>query len=557
MSSPIQKIAGIQKTYRHASRYSEIISILFKYGFGDVVEALNIQKYVLIAMPMSWREEWEKRRSLSAAQRFRRALEELGPSFVKFGQILSSHPEIVPPDWIEELQNLQENVRAFPFEDAERILARELGSDWRSKFAHFEEKPLAAASIGQVHRGTLTDGDEVVVKIQRPNIDRTIEVDLEIMLHIATLMEREGYASWHPTDMVEEFGRVIARETDYTIESGQQERFATNFQADPGVYVPRVYHELLTSRVMTMEFVEGIRPTSATVLKEAGLDPREVARSGFEHILKQIFIHGFFHADPHPGNLRVLQDNVVCYLDFGMVGRMNRGEREDFADLVVAIASRDSRTCTRAFMRLAEYDAVPDRDDVERAVDEMLTQHLQRSLKELDLGRLLEGIIEVVSEFNMRIPEDLLMMIKSLSTIEGIGRSLDPEFDPISQAAPFLKEYQVQRRNPERLIREAVERAQDLLRFIEEIPDQMRELTRILRTGEMKMHFQHDGLEPMLRTFDRASRRLALAMLVGALLISSSVIVLADIPQIGMIGFVVAGVVSVWLIISLLRQGWK
>lgn len=557
MSLAIHRIAGIQRTYRHAHRYAEILATMFRYGFGDVVERLNVERYVLVAMPTSWRAEWERRRELPLPVRLRMAMEELGPAFVKFGQILSTHPEVVPEDWIPELRRLQESVRPFPFAEADAILAEELGAEWRSLFARFDEEPLAAASIGQVHRAALADGRELVVKVQRPNIRRIVEVDLEIMAHLAGLMEREGFATWRPVEMVEEFARAVARETDYTVESGQQERFARMFEGDPTVRTPRIVHELLTPRVLAMEFIEGTRPTSAAALAEKGHDPRVVAARGFDQLLRQVFIHGFFHADPHPGNLRVMEGDAICYLDFGMMGRMNRDERESFADLVAAIAVRDARACTRAFMRLADYDSVPDRDAVERSVDEMMTQHLQESLKDLDLGSLLQGIIDVVGKFRMSIPPDLLLMIKALSTIEGIGRSLDPDFNPISQAEPFLREYILRRRHPDRIAREAFERMKDLAHFLEEIPDQLRETTRMLRRGELSFNAEHRGLEPMYRTFDRASRRLSLAVLVGAMLVSSSVMVLADVRQVGVLGFVVAGVLCAFLIVSLMRQGWK
>lgn len=554
MSLAFQKIAVIKRTYRHAHRYGEILAVLFRYGFGDALERMKIERYVSVAMPPKWRGEWQKTNGQALSRRVRLALEELGPSFVKLGQVLSTHPEIVPPDWIAELQDLQENVRPIPFADVESVLVQELGEAWRGRFESFDETPLASASIGQVHRATLAGGLQVVVKVQRPDIRRVMEVDLEIMLHLAALMEREGFASYHPTKMVEEFGRAMSRETDYTVESGQQERFARNFADDPTARAPRIHRELSTARVLAMEFVEGTKPTSAKALEDAGLDPRQTAATGYRHLLEQVFNHGFFHADPHPGNLRAMEDGAICYLDFGMMGRVTDVERDSLADLVVAVAARDPRACTRAFLVLAEYDYLPDPVAVERAMDEMLTQHLQSSLQHLDLGGLLESMVRVVSKFDVRLSGDLLLLTKALSTIEGIGRVLDPEFDPVGQAEPFLRRFLTQRRHPRHYMRRALERFEDIGRLVEELPQQTRELLRMVRRGEITLRADHHGLEPTMRTIDRASRRLSLSLLIVALLVSSSIMVLAGVREIGILGFTAAGIFCACLIVSLMRH---
>ncbi|MBW1931370.1 MAG: AarF/ABC1/UbiB kinase family protein, partial [Deltaproteobacteria bacterium] len=298
----IRKIGIIGKTYRHIQRYRQILTVLFKYGFGDLVHTLKIEQYLEIGLQMISRKRREKIETLSRAERVRMAMEELGPTFVKMGQILSTRPDLLPVEFIQELGKLQDHVPPFEYAQAKDIIERELGVPLGQLFKDFEETPLASASIGQVHRARLVDGDEVVVKVQRPGIRKTIEVDLEIMLHLATLMEKhlEGWDIQRPPRIVEEFARTLEKELDYTIEAAHTERFAMQFIGDTTVYVPKIYREATTSRVLTMEYVSGIKASEIARLDEAGYDRREIARRGFDLIMKQIFVHGFFHADPHP-----------------------------------------------------------------------------------------------------------------------------------------------------------------------------------------------------------------------------------------------------------------
>ena len=560
----IRKIGMIGRTYRHIQRYRQILTVLFKYGFGDLVNILKIEQYIEIGFQMISRKRREKIETLTRAERVRMALEELGPTFIKMGQILSTRPDLLPVEFILELQKLQDHVPPFEYTQVEIIIETELGTPLGNIFKDFEEAPLASASIGQVHRARLADGEEVVVKIQRPDIRKTVEVDLEIMLHLATLMERhlEGWEIQRPTKIVEEFAYTLEKELDYTIEASHMERFAMQFLNDSNVYVPKVYREASTGRILTMEYIDGIKASEIALLEEADLDRREIARRGLDLIMKQVFVHGFFHADPHPGNVFILPDNVICYLDFGMMGRIGRESRENFADLVMNIVRRDERKITEALLGLTVWEEEPNRHTLERSVSEFIDMHFNRPLKELDLGKLLHQLLDMVAKHRLSVPPDLFLMIKALSTVEGLGRVLDPDFDATEQAAPFVRRIQMDRLHPKRIAADFFDSGTDLLHLIKEIPGEVRKILRQARQGKIRIEFEHRGLESMLSTHDRISNRLAFAIVLAALIIGSSLIVLSDIPPkwheipvIGLAGFVIAGIMALWLLVSILRRG--
>ena len=560
----IRKIGIIGKTYRHIQRYRQILTVLFKYGFGDLVHTLKIEQYLEIGLQMISRKRREKIETLSRAERVRMAMEELGPTFIKMGQILSTRPDLLPVEFIQELGKLQDHVPPFEYAQVKDIIERELGVPLGQLFKDFEETPLASASIGQVHRARLVEGDGVVVKVQRPGIRKTIEVDLEIMLHLATLMERHLKAMeiHRPTRIVEEFARTLEKELDYTIEAAHTERFAMQFIGDTTVYVPKIYREATTSRVLTMEYVSGIKASEIARLDEAGLDRREIARRGFDLIMKQVFVHGFFHADPHPGNIFILPGNVICYLDFGMMGRIGRKSREHFADLIMNIVRRDEVKVTDALVRLTISDEEPNHNALERDVAEFIDQHFYRPLKELDLGKLLHQLLEMAARHRLTVPPDLFLMIKALSTAEGVGRVLDPDFDATERAAPFVRRIQLQRLHPKRVAEDIYDSGSDFLHLIKEIPGELREILRQARQGRVKIEFEHRGLENMLFTHDRISNRLAFAIVLASLIIGSSLIVLSEIPPkwhgipvIGLAGFIIAGVMGLWLLFSIIRRG--
>ena len=558
------KISTIGRTYRHVKRYRRILTVLFKYGFGDLVDVLKIEQYLEIGLRLVSKKHREKIESHTRAERVRMAVEELGPTFIKMGQILSTRPDLLPVEFIMELPKLQDDVPPFPFSEVKMIVEKELKKPLEDIFSYFDKKPLAAASIGQVHKASTMEGDDVVVKVQRPGIQRTIEVDLEIMLHLATLMEKhlEGWDIQQPTRIVEEFAITLERELDYTLEAAYMERFAREFEKDPSVYIPKLYRSVTTSRILTMEHIKGIKSSNIEMLDREGFDRCKIAERGFKLIMKQVFVNGFFHADPHPGNIFILPEDVICLIDFGMVGRIDLKTRENFADLILSIVHMDEVKAADLLLKLTVSHGDPDYKAIVREVAEFMDQHCYRPLKEIDLGKLLNQLLEVSTRHRLSIPPDLFLMIKALSTVEGLGRLLDPDFDVIKHAAPFVRRLHFNRINPKRILQDVSGSGLELFALAKDIPGELREILKMVRHGNLKMDFEHHGLEPMMSNNDKMSNRLSFAIVLASLIIGSALIVLSDVPPkwheipvIGLAGFIFAGVMGFWLLISFLRSG--
>ncbi len=559
----IRKIGVVGRTYRHLNRYREILGVLFRYGFGDIIETLKIEQYIEVGLQMISRKRRDQIEKHSRPERVRMALEELGPTFIKLGQILSTRPDLVPLEYSDELSKLQDNVPPFSYEEVEAIIIQELGKPPEDLFDHFDPEPLAAASIGQVHRARLPGGDEVVVKVQRPGIRKTVEVDLEILLHLASLMERhvEEMVVQRPTRIVEEFARSLEKEIDYTIEAYHTERFSRQFLGDHTVYVPTVYREYNSSRVLTIEYVDGIKVSNIQALKKDGCNLRTLAENGADLVMKQIFVHGFFHADPHPGNIFILPNNIICFLDFGMMGRIHQEEREDFTDFVTSLASKNERKITDSALKLTAYDVDPDREALERDLMDLMDEEVYGRLGRLNMGKLFQKLMETVSTHGLTIKPDLYLMMKALGTIEGIAKMLDPSFNILKQTEPFVRKIQEERMSPKRIAGDMMEVGTELIQLGREIPGEVRAILKQAREGKLKIEFAHSGLEPLLNTYSRTTNRMVFAIVLAALIIGSSLVVLSgippkwhDLPLVGIVGFIMAGVIGFSLLISIVRR---
>jgi ubiquinone biosynthesis protein len=560
----IRKIGVIGRTYRNLNRYRQILGVLIKYGFGDLVETLKIEQYIEIGLQMINKKRRERVEKSSRAERVRMAFEELGPTYIKLGQILSTRPDLVQVDFIHELSKLQDEVPPFPFEEAKRIVESELREPLESVFETFEETPLASASIGQVHRARYLDGEDVAIKVQRPGIQRLIDIDLEIMLHLATLAQRhiEELSFHQPVKIVEEFVKTLERELDYTIEATSMERVSREFLNDPTVYIPKVYRETTTSRVLTTELVNGIKISKLDQLDQEGYDRKKITFRGAHVCLSQIFDHGFFHADPHPGNIFVLPDNVICLLDFGMVGTIDRNTREDFVELVDSIVRRDETRAANCLLKITSWDEEPNMRAFEKDVAEFIGQHLYKPLKEIELGKLLQHLLELAAHHQLRIYPDIFLMMKALSTVESVACKLDPDFDMLQHAEPFIKKIKLQRFSPSRLESDVLSLSSQIFTFLKDFPKDLLEITRLIR--QKKLFFSHElqGLDQMLATHDQISNRISFSIIIAALIIGSALIVISKTPPlfygislIGIIGFLAAAIMGIWLLVAILKKG--
>ena len=560
----IRKLGAIGRTYRHLNRYHRILRVLFKYGFEDLIDRLHIDQYLESGLRMINRKPREQISRLSRPERLRMVFEELGPTFIKLGQLLSTRPDFIPAEYLEELAKLQDKVPPVSYEEVCTIFMEETGKKPKEIFATFDTEPLAAASIGQVHKAVLENGEKVVVKVQRPKLENIIAVDLEILAHIAGLMEQylEELQGHRPSAVVEEFARSLSREIDFSIELANIQRFAMQFEGKNIIHVPHVYPQLSSERILVMECIEGIKCSDKQQLEHSGTDLSLLAERGALLVMEQIFVHGFFHSDPHPGNIFVLPDEVVCFIDFGQVGRLSLRDREDFTDLVMSLVAGDEQKVMSGLLKITDQHGEVDTSLLAADLANMMDLYLYKPLGELEAGKILQDIINLVSRHKLSIKPGLYVMMKALATVEGVGLMLDPNLQLISLAKPFMRKIQYGRMHPERVLGDMESTARSYINLIKEIPEELLTISRQLRNGKIKMEFEHRGMEKLGSALDRVSNRVAFAIVLAALIIGSSLIVLSDIPPhwhdiplIGLVGFVVAGVMGFWLLLSIIRHG--
>ena len=560
----IRKIGMIGKRYRHANRYLEIIRILTKYGFSDIISQSKLENIFDFGKKIVFRQMDSRIDSLSKWERIRLVLEELGTTFIKFGQIMSTRPDLIPIDLIPELKKLQNSVPPFSEETAISLIENELGKTISEIFKDFSSEPVAAASIAQVHKAILIDDEEVAVKVQRPGIDRIIETDLEIMFHLATVTEKhiEDLKSLNIIKIVEEFENSIRKELNFSIEASNIERFGTNFQKDPNIYVPKCYRNFSTKKILTMEFIEGINISDIENLDANSSDKKIIAKKGADLVLKQIFEFGFFHADPHPGNILILPKNTICFLDFGMMGTITNSTKELITSIVAGALNRDTDKIIRSLLRLCESDGEVNKQKLELQITELIDRYFNQSLEHMEMRALINDAVKFFPENNLIIPSDLYLLGRSLLLLQGNGEMLDPDYNIAKQIEPYIKKIIKERLQIRKIAKDFLISSEELLQLLKELPFEIREIIEKVKNGTIKMDIEHKGLDPMLRSHERISNRITFAIVLASITIGSSLIVHSkipplwhDIPVIGLIGFIAATVLGFWLLISIFRNG--
>jgi len=554
----------IGRGWRHMHRYRQILGVLLKYGFRDVVDVAHrdlIGRFGDKIIPLLSKHIDH---SMSRAKRLRYAAEELGPTFVKLAQILSMRPDIVPPDIAVELRKLQDEVSPFSYEEARIIIREELEQDPETLFSHIDENPLAAASIAQVHRATLQNGRQVVIKIQRPNIQDIINVDLEILSDLAKVLTRHSLNSVisDPVAVVEEFNRSIHRELNFLSEGRNIHRFGRMYADDPTVLVPQFHPELSSSRVIVMDFVDGIKASNLDKLEKEGLDRIVIAERGTQFILKQIFQHGFFHADPHPGNIMVLEDNVIAPLDYGMVGNLDEATIEALGSVLAGIINKDSNRILRAFDALGITRDVTNRITLRTDINGFISQYYEIPLQELLVSSLLMELFEIFRAHQMTLPSNLSLMMKALVTVEGLGRLLHPDFDMVSEVRPYVSRIMFRRYDPRRRFKGFLNMFDDFSNLVEELPQGLRDTLRRVNAGELRIQFEHRNLKNFAKEINQSSNRISSAVIIAALIIGSSLVMqvpsgpsLFGFPLIGVIGYLIASILGLLLLWNIFRSG--
>ncbi len=559
----------LPQAYKNLARVREILSVAIQYGWGDWLARMQLET-TAERLTNAFRSR-RKRRELirfTTGERVRLALEELGPTFIKFGQILATRPDLIPLDVIHELRKLQDDVPPFPGEQARQTIERELGGSIETRFADFDTTPLAAASIAQVHRAKLRTGEEVVVKVRRPGLAEIIATDLDILLGLATLIEENIPESrqYAPRALAEEFRRSITLEIDLRNEAQNYQRFARNFAGHAHVHVPQVHTGLSTEEILTVEFIDGIKATDLPALEAAGLDRKRLARQGVDFVMEQVFIHGFFHADPHPGNIFVLPDHRFAPIDMGMMGQLDREMLDHLLEMIVGILLRDPDKIIRLFRKMELVDDDVDRAALHRDLRELIQYYYAVPIGEIDISTLITQLFEALARHRVKVPPELLLIGKAMATVEGMARDLDPSLDPIDAIRPFaLKLYLQRLSDPRYLTRDLVRTARGYVELAERLPRDLSRSLGDLARGELGVRVEVTGMERSIRERARSANRLALAALVSALLIGSAWLVghgegpaLYGIPAsviLGGIGFGLAAGGYLLLAYGFLRSG--
>ena len=561
----IRKLGVIGRTYRHLHRYQQVLRILFKYGFGDLVGRLHIAEYLEGGLRMFTGRLKEPFARLSRPERLRMAFEELGPTFIKLGQLLSTRPDLIPADFLRELTKLQDTASPFPLAAVRAIIVEELGRQPEEIFQSFDDEPIAAASIAQVHQARLKNGDAAAVKVLRPGIERIIAVDVEILAHLAGLMEQhiEEVQGHNPVAVVEEFAQSLSQEIDFSQELANIQRFARQFAGNATVHVPAVYPELSAGRVLVMEHVAGIKAANIEALKAAGRDLPLVAERGAMLVMEQIFVHGFFHADPHPGNIFIMPGNVVCFVDFGQMGRLSRREREDVTNLIVHLVAGNEREIVSGLLRVTNQLGEVNREALGRDLTRLIDIYLYRPLAGLEAGRIIQELVGLISRHRLSFKPELYLMMKALSTVEGVGLMLDPKLELVRLAKPFMRRISLGRFAPNRLAEDFSYTSLAYAHLLREAPEELRLILHQLRRGQMRIEFEHKGIRQLAPDLYRVANRIAFAIVLAALIVGSSLIVLAgipprwhNIPLLGLLGFLIAGLMSLRLVFAMLKKTW-
>lgn len=554
-------IFRIDRHYKHFRRYRRIAEVFIRHGFGFAFDRFGLRHLI----PIRRRVVTIDRRQAppNIGIRLRRAFEELGATFVKLGQLLSTRADLVPPDILQELSRLQDDVAPIPSEKAIEVIEAELGQSIEDVFVDFEVRPLAAASVAQVHRARLRTGETVVVKVQRPGVREQIKTDLEILAGLAyVLKQRIRPDFFDPTEVVEEFSRQIWRELDFVNEGGHIDRFREQFKHDSSIKIPEVHWDYTTERMLVMEWIDGVKVLDAERMKRLGIDRKVVARKGAEAFLRQVMIYGYFHGDPHPGNVFVLPGNRIAYIDFGVVGRLSDDAKNHLADLFLGIIRRDVDRVIRGMTQLGAVDEQINRRRLRTDVADLVDRHYGKALKDVKAATVFNDALDVARRHQIRLPADLFLLGRALLTVEGMGERLDPDFNVVEIAEPFARELFRRRYDPREIAKRAAVEAGDYLDILSRLPGRIDRLLDQAERGRLTIRFRHEGLEGLLNQLDLLSNRLALAAVIVSLIIGSSLVIqtnigpfIAGYPALGVGGYLFALILGIWLIVSILRSG--
>ncbi|ABR48504.1 ABC-1 domain protein [Alkaliphilus metalliredigens QYMF] len=552
----------LRRKYKSLKRYIQISEVLVKYGFSFVAEKLQekgyIPRFVLRIDPL--------KEQASQGERLRRACEELGPTFIKLGQIISTRRDIIPEEIINELSKLQDNVVPVAVEEVKKVFRLEMNTEIEDAFAYFNENPIASASIGQVYEARLHSGEAVVVKIQRPNIKYNIQRDIEILFDIAQLLDdhSDKKKPYRLVEIVQEFSYAILKELDYSMEAKNTENFKENFKSDSHIEIPSIFWKYTSNKVITMERIYGIKIMDIDELNKQKWDLERLARIGAKSFMRQVFIHGFFHGDPHPGNIFAVSSSKIAFIDFGIVGYLDKSTMEHIRRMFTAAASKD---VDKVVDVLKDMDAISNETNIRRLKEEMsflINFYYNMPLKKMHLSDVVKQFMAVAYENQVKLPSQFAMLLKAIITVEGSGKLLYPNFTLSMIVKDSIKEIYLHRLKPENMIKEARDYTDEILYGIKYLPKQIRSLLARVEKNEIVFKFDQTGFKIIERELMRLTNKISLSLITSALIVASSLIIQSNmgpllwgVPVFGLIGYVLSSILGVGIITTILYNIWK
>lgn len=554
---------NVRDSLSNLKRNQEILRVFFKYGFDDIVNKIgNTNRIRIDKNQLSTQDN--NLNALSSSERLRMAFEELGATFIKLGQMLSLRSDFIPAEFAKEFSKLQDSVKKDEIEKIKSVLTKEYGKPVNDVFLEFDETPIAAASIAQVHKAKLKTGEVVAVKILHPSVTEKIEADLKILKNLSRLIETHIPESrpYQPVEIIKEFDKTIKKELNLVFEGYNIDTFRNYFQDDPTIKMPIVYWEYSTESILVTEFIDGIKISELLKNQVSDIDSKQVIVNSANSLMKQIFEIGIFHADPHPGNIFVLPGNVIAPIDFGNVGRIDDDMRNAFTEIIMGIVDQNPHRITRA---LVSVDFVNDHTNL-RALQIDLMEFIQHyykvPLNRINLSKLIDEFIELLRTHQIKLPADLSLLIRTLAITEAGARELYPQFNLAEILIPFTKKTYLNKFNPFTRYQSLIRTGEDGLNLLKKLPENLNRILYKFRNDKFIITFKHDGLEEFGRRIDSSSNRLSFAIIIAALIIGSSMVMylgkgnlLLSYPVIGIIGFVAASVLGVWLLIGIMRSG--
>jgi ubiquinone biosynthesis protein len=558
----------VTRTYRSARRLQQIINVFLKHGFGRIIDQIHLGRYIPFRKRLKEFGQWPALKGPSVPERLRIAFGELGPSFIKLAQLLASRPDLITSSFADEFKKLQDEVPPFPVSEAKRIIEEELKKPAEEIFAEFRDEPVAAASIAQVHYARLQDGSDVIVKVQRPGIREQIETDVTILTAVARLLERHVPESrfFNPSGIVDEFSRTLRKELDFVGEAKNCSRFRRSFEENPDIYIPRIHGNYVTEKVIVMERIQGVRIDDIPGIVGMELDRTRLVKICVDAYFRMILENGFFHADPHPGNILVTREGMLAFVDFGIVGSVTPEMMETMANTFLALIHRDFDGLIDQYIELGY---VPEDVDIDKFRREFKTDLLYlleplygMTLQEINFAQYLDIITHIALKHRMQIPSDLLLINKAMLILENIGRELDPGFDFIAAAEPYAEKIVKNRYSPSKIVEKAGRNVMELGDFLFLFPKQVKMIVRKFLRDDIHLKMTHIGLDRFITEMDRSSNRVTFGLIIAAMLLSSAIMQSSGVGSrifgmsvLGIISFGFAFLLGIWLIISIIRSG--